>query len=236
MLGCPLSAQVSRHATILGDIMKRIATDGCYNLYAKVFDSAKVGGVPQHRVRLYMVGILKSADDKSFEFPDAYDHGGLETILDKKPKKFEAQIPPVTQSTARKNLLAAMNEMMKDFNPTVHPCIVDIDSTKWNWRFNESLCLTKSRGSSGGFYVTNRGRRLTVTEQLRLQAYDPKRINMTCISERQLSQAIGNTMTVSVVERILLRALPAAGLVLSRDLNRRWENVSSAKAQLSRMF
>ena len=80
MLGCPLSAQVSRHATILGDIMKRIATEGCYILYAKVLDSAKVGGVPQHRVRLYMVGILKSADDKSFELPDTYDHGGLETI------------------------------------------------------------------------------------------------------------------------------------------------------------
>ena len=216
-------------------IMRLIATDGSYNLYAKVLDSAKVGGVPQHRDRLYIIGILKSADDKSFEFPEEFEHGGMASILEKK-RPNETQIPPASQSTARDNLLAAMKAIMKDCEPATHPCIIDLDSTKWNWRYDESLCLTRSRGLSGGFFVTNRGRRLTVNEQMRLQAYNPNRIDTCCISERQLAGAVGNSMTVSVVERILLRALPAAGLVRSSALNRRWENRADAKKQLSKMF
>jgi len=122
------------------------------------------------------------------------------------------------------------------WDPTKKACVLDIDSSKMNWRHDESFCLTRSRGSTGGFFISNRGRRLSIKEQLRLQAFDPNRIKLDSITERQLAQAAGNAMTVSVIERILLRALPAANLVPETDLRQRWENLSSAVKTLKSMY
>ena len=52
------------------------------------------------------------------------------------------------------------------------------------------------------------------------------------VSDTQLAKQIGNTMSVNVVERLLARILPAAGLVKHGILVGRWENGAGAK-QLS---
>ena len=235
VFACGRVAQVSRHATLLATIMQQIRDEGSYNMYAKLMDSAKFGGVPQHRPRLFILGILKTVDKGTFEWPHEYEHPGLESILEPAASK-PIEIPPSTQTTARTNLLAGLKAIQKQkLNPRKEPCILDIDSTNMNWRHDESLCLTRSRGSSGGYYVSNRGRRLTTNEQCRLQAYDPNRIIATCISQRQLCMAIGNAMTVSVVERIFARALPAAGLASTDGLKFRWESKTDAKRTLSTM-
>ncbi len=110
--------------------------------------------------------------------------------------------------------------------------IIDIDSAVMNWRHNESLCLTASRGRTGGYFVSSRGRRMTAEECLRLQAYNPKLVNLACISQVQVKMAAGNAMTVSVIERMFLRLLPAAKLARVGNLKRRWEDVACAIAQL----
>ena len=49
------------------------------------------------------------------------------------------------------------------------------------------------------------------------------------VSPSQLGKQIGNAMSVNVLERLLVRALPAAGLVPSKKLEDRWE---TGKAQI----
>lgn len=49
------------------------------------------------------------------------------------------------------------------------------------------------------------------------------------VSEAQLGKQIGNTMSVNVLERILVRLLPAAQLAKSRDLEDRWESGKAIK-------
>ncbi|CAK0883575.1 unnamed protein product [Prorocentrum cordatum] len=201
-----------------------------------MLDSAKVGGVPQHRQRIYLIGILKTVDDGTFEWPHEYKHGGMKTILDPKETPFKMVAPKATQTTACNNLIEAIEAIKKlSWDPTKKACVIDIDSTKMNWRHDESLCLTASRGRTGGYYVSNRGRRLRLNECLRLQAHNPKLIKIGKVSVNQMMAAAGNAMTVSVIERLMLRALPAAQLADSRMLQKRWEDLASATATLASM-
>ena len=52
---------------------------------------------------------------------------------------------------------------------------------------------------------------------------DPSRF-IKAVSDNQLRAQLGNTMSVNVIERILIRVLPAAGLVKHGRLVDRWEN------------
>ena len=75
--------------------------------------------------------------------------------------------------------------------------------------------MTRSRG--GGHWITSRGRCMNVDEQLRCQGMEArsKRFKQV-ISDRQLCSQIGNAMSQNVVERLLVKLLPAAGLVSTR--------------------
>ena len=89
-----------------------------------------------------------------------------------------------------------------------------------------SPCFTCSRG--GGHWLTNRGRYTNKPEMFRLQGMDPSNFHVVSVSEYQLGRQLGNTMSVNVLERILTRLLPAAGLVKG-SLRDRWEDGSALK-------
>mmetsp|Transcript_56206 Transcript_56206/g.174307 ORF Transcript_56206/g.174307 Transcript_56206/m.174307 type:complete len:121 (-) Transcript_56206:526-888(-) len=90
-----------------------------------------------------------------------------------------------------------------------------------NYNKDIAPCLTCSRGQ--GHWITNRGRRLTKDEMMRLQGIDPASFK-TVVSETQLGRQIGNAMSVNVLERIFVKALPAAGLAAHGSLTDRWQN------------
>ena len=85
---------VVRHAEVLAKLLHNFQQEGTYNIYAKVLNSASVGGVPHHRPRLYVVGLLKTVDDGTFTWPAAYEHGGMRTILEAKEKRFKLETWP----------------------------------------------------------------------------------------------------------------------------------------------
>ena len=60
----------------------------------------------------------------------------------------------------------------------------------------------------------------------RLQGMDPTKFKVV-VSDTKLGQLIGNSMSVNVVERILTRALEAAGL--AEDLQDRWETGQASR-------
>merc|ERR1740121_2080166 len=87
---------------------------------------------------------------------------------------------------------------------------------------DSSPCLTCNR--AGGHWITNRGRRLTKAEMMRLQGIaTPAEGFVQRVSDPQLGKQIGNAMSVNVLERIFVRLLPAAGLWPARQLQDRWE-------------
>jgi len=50
------------------------------------------------------------------------------------------------------------------------------------------------------------------------------------VSDAQLGKQLGNTMSVNVLERLLVRLLPAAGLAAAAGLRDRWADGSAVRA------
>ena len=63
---------------------------------------------------------------------------------------------------------------------------------------------------------------------LRLQGMCPTEFTVA-VTDAQLRKQLGNAMSVNVLERLLVRVLPAAGLVQHGVLVDRWENGEAVK-------
>jgi len=171
------------------------------------------------------VGIKKSCDRGTFKYPEVAPKRSIEEFLEPRDDKVDKTwLPPVSQGTARANVKRALEELeAKGMDPLNKPWIVDCDSSapRMKYTLDVSPCLTCSRG--GGHWITNRGRRMTKTEMMRLQAMiTPAEGFKVAVSEPQLGKQIGNAMSVNVLERLFVRLLPAAGLVPQGRLHDRW--------------
>jgi len=216
-------------------ILESLEDLGSYNIYHQLLDT-KEHGVPQSRRRIYIVGIKKSVDRGSFRFPEPVERPSIEAFLE--PRAAESRrlsracLPPRTQGTARTNVVRALKELKAcGHNPLKEAWVVDCDSSgpRTKWMRGVSPCLTCSR--AGGHWITNRGRRMTKDEMLRLQGMNtPAEGFKVVVSERQLGKQIGNAMSCNVLERLFARLLPAAGLVSERSLRDRWESAAGTAA------
>ena len=63
---------------------------------------------------------------------------------------------------------------------------------------------------------------MKVEEMMRLQGMNPSEFNLD-VTERQLAQQLGNAMSLNVLERIMFRLIPAAGLGTVGEKDR-WES------------
>lgn len=195
-----------------------------YNVYSQILDT-RDNGLPHNRRRIYIVGIQKFWDDGTFEYPEPVPCPSIECFLERrKVRPSGTELPPRNQSTARANVKRAVAELFESgTDPLEVPYIVDCDSSPPRMKYikEASPCITCSRGA--GHWVTNRMRRLTKTEMMRLQGMNPETF-IVAVSEFQLGRQIGNAMSVNVLERLLARALPASGLVPHGAVTDRWEN------------
>jgi DNA (cytosine-5)-methyltransferase 1 len=206
-------------------ILSALEALGDYNVYHQILDT-KEHGVPQSRRRIYMVGILKSCDQGTFEFPKPIAKPSIEAFLDprdRKPTKFD--LPPASAGTALTNVKRALTELVKaGSDPFEEPFIVDCDSSpgRSKYCFDVTPCMTCGRAA--GHWVTNRGRRMTKNEMLRCQGMPtPAEGFKVVVSDAQLGKQIGNAMSCNVLERLFVRLLPAAGLVSAHRLHDQWE-------------
>lgn len=199
---------------------------GAYTVYWECLNT-KDHGVPQNRARVYFVGILTARACCAFEFPKSITCPSIEQVLEPATKRpSAADLPPATSSTCRRNVLVALKELReKGHEPLVEPWIVEIDCTtpRLQYKLGVSPCITTRRGN--GHWISNRGRRMTKPEMLRLQGIDAGKFKQV-VSDSALGKQIGNAMSVCAVERILVRLLPAAGLV-KRKLSDRWESAAT---------
>ena len=105
-----------------------------------------------------------------------------------------------------------------------NPVIADVDGFHGTYMVNRCPCITRARGGNG-FFLMSRGRRLTVSELLRLQGFPTYilrcQAKASC-SNRLLGAMVGNAMSCNILERILVRLLPACGLSFGASLHDRW--------------
>ena len=76
-------------------------------------------------------------------------------------------------------------------------------------------CITRTRGLTGGFRVSTRGRLTTIAALFRFQGLSRKMIRYSSIgiSARQMCGILGNTMSLPVWGRVLRQLLFCASLV-----------------------
>ena len=205
----PFFDKLVSHLRAIGDIR--------YHIAWRVFDTAHYG-IPQHRERVYIVGIRKDVATK-WRWPHRW--AGTKTIRnlleppDECPRAAEERFLRTCSASNRRALRQAIAEIETQrigrFDERVG-IIIDIDGSKAHWMRGRCPCITRTRGASG-FYVPCRGRRLTLKERLRLQGLPTDIIkHRDGITDRQLGQMIGNAMSGNVLCALVPRVLDAAAL------------------------
>jgi DNA (cytosine-5)-methyltransferase 1 len=213
----------------MDDILKELNGLKDYNIDWKVLDT-KEQGIPQSRRRWYCVGIRKDVDNGSFSFPEKIACPKIDLLLESRKKELaRSGLPPVSQSTARKNVKAALLKIRRtghDGRRVTH--LVDCDSSPDRSIFRKNMCPCITVSRAAGHWVTSRGRRTTKEEMMRLHGMNPQHFKVG-VTENQLGRQLGNTMSVNVLERLFVRLLPAAKLVKRNEVKDRWQNGSAVR-------
>ena len=98
------------------------------------------------------------------------------------------------------------------------PIVTDVDASQKfaSWTAGYLPCITATRCKSGGFHVSSCGRKTALTELMRCQGMNPAgqlKDWSRYMTAAQLGHAVGNAMSVTVLERIFQRALFSAGFL-----------------------
>lgn len=189
-----------------GNTLKTILKDldgAGYKVYWKVLNSIDYG-VPQSRERIYLVGIRKDLDKKTFKFPIPKEPKQIEDYLidDVELTMFEKQS---TFATFQKYLVNKYNIDKFTVESLLQNNFDVIDTRQSDLRIYKNKSPTLRTGRHGIIYVKNgKFRKLTGFESLLLQGFPVELANKTkqVISEIDLLSQAGNAMTVSTIQAI----------------------------------
>jgi DNA (cytosine-5)-methyltransferase 1 len=181
-------------------------------------------GVPQNRPQVFIVGMLQRMCFTPFQFPGPLPPTELELFLELRLWRPSLEdLPPTSQCVARQNVLGILHALRHaGHDPFDEPWVIDCDSSAARCHAvrGVSPCITRSRGGSGGHWVTKRGQRMTVDEAMRLQGWMGPFARV--LPAQQMGRHLGNAMSANVVERLLCRLLPAMDLWPAGLLEDRW--------------
>ena len=171
--------------------------------------------VPQSRPRVFIVGLREDVVTSGFVWPvpSKTPAANLAQFLDPKTlAENHKRRPKASQTTACKNVSKAIAVIKAaGLDPAKDEHIADVDSTNVQIRRNACPCLTASRMRCGGHWVVSRGRRLKLSEAMRLQGIKPERIAFKgVVSRAQIGGMVGNGMSVNVLQAVLARMSHAA--------------------------
>lgn len=178
--------------------------------------NAKDFGVPQCRRRVFMVALLK--EKGRFKWPRPSKTAVLlGDILDPVgPNDKPGRMP--RGKTGRRNMKTGCRkawELMVD--PLKVPVAIDVDASPkfFTMGIDEAKTLTRSRGMSGGPWISSRGRRCSVNELLKLQGFKASDVPWQAagVTEAQIGGMIGNSVAVPVLEAILSAAFRQGGIL-----------------------
>jgi len=122
-------------------------------------------------------------------------------------------------------LRQALDEIM-DFglDPNKVTIMVDVDASEKfrQWRVLESPSITRTRAKSGGWYLSTHNRRTCTEELMKLQGMKPESVGeYTKYPRTEINAAVGNAMSVNVLERLLPRVAFASG-AMAGEIPDKW--------------
>ncbi len=208
---------LSRHTETLLAIMQelrsiRSSAGVPYTTSWRVLDSQLYGAVPQHRPRLYICGVRRN--NIKLHWPKPLKPVTLRSILEPRMSATKRLKYPTSPAAARKVRQVIKLLRKAGVCPLKVPVVIDCDANTCRWCIDRTPCLTATRASGGGFWVTCKNGRLSLTEMLHLQAIDPKRVTIpTSLSCNKVGHMIGNAFTQSVIERIMGKLMVQAHLL-----------------------
>ena len=206
---------------LLSEIVEILRLAG-YRVKADIINS-KSQGLPHNRPRLYLVAILKSAIGPAFKFPGAMDLPAdyLERFL-----VHEVEQHTKLTKLATKNIVNL--KALKTYDDSMN-LVLDASSglPKLNFQHGTSPCITKTCGGSHGHYLTKYSRWFNIYEIGALQGW-PKSLVHYMLQHgtaRCLGQSFGDSMSLSVLCRILPPALRSAQLVNTSSIKPVWDHI-----------
>ena len=192
-----------------------------YAVSWQLLSSAVFGGVPQARVRLYIVASKQTSTSSPFQWPDPIPCPKLYDTLDQTPKVASLQqaLPPKSAKRIRKVVTDVLVKYgLKLGRPLeiedLHGIIVNDGGVTGQYMKDVSMTITATRGAGGGFWLPQLGRRTTCQELFRLQGFQDGTYHINDkLTTGHMGRMVGNAFTKTVIERLLFRLLIAGGLL-----------------------
>ena len=200
------------------------------NLGYVVFDKkdqcyydAQEHGCPMRRKRLLLICIHGRCNPTPYYPPPKLETAiPLDKILD--AVKSHERPCNIEHMCGREQEIAsaAIERAIKQgVDPSEQTVCVDVGSTK---KFSISIMgctptLTANRMGERKIYLTTHGRNLNLAEACRLFGFDPNFFSLrkAGVSKRKFGRAVGNSISVSVLMRVLPRVLSAPGILSEND-------------------
>ena len=186
-------------------------------------------GIPQHRERVYVIGIRRDVQVNHFEWPVSFkERLTLKQLLGETAVSEKRNLREITHdvdglalsNTVRKNLIQFQEFLAK--NPAKHDLdfIVDTGGSEPTWMQDKCPCLTASRCQGKHGYWWHQGQRfLKPRDFFLLQGVWPGAYKSGDVEELQrfpqntLGKMIGNAMSMCVVRRLVRSIFLARGIL-----------------------
>ena len=194
-----------------------------YNIQHTVLDT-KDHGIPQSRPRWYLVGIQQLCDNTTFQWPDKIKGPSLSHFLDAETHMADCGLTQLT-ARARKIVDRAMRKTFQNMQATEACLDVNASAAFANSLTDCSLCLTRSRAGSKGYWLIRRQRMMSIHEIASLQGWPGDYVDVMKqhASNRHIGLSLGDGMSVNILMRLLPRVLHAGGL-LRREPEDLWKH------------
>lgn len=195
-----------------------------YHVKVKVLNSMHYGNVPQNRERVYIVGFKSKKQCDAFEFPE--------------PTPLTKSVADILDDAAEDRYYYNWHQ----YYPELKKAVKSHD-TVYQWRRTyvrenkAGVCptLTANMGMGGhNVPIVKNGkgiRKITPRECARLQGFPDSFKLPADLPDSKLYKQFGNSVTVSVVERVarqMLKALNSNGNVYRKSASRQKESVRAA--------
>lgn len=177
------------------EILSILKNLNIYDVYWKVINS-KDYGIPQCRDRLYIIGIQKNLSKYNFEFPKKKQMRDIKEFID---------LNDNTIMVKKECNYELFNNIPNDsvfidigFRKAKFP-----NSNKW------APCIT----AQPNMWCVSKNRKANIKEYLSLQGF-PTEDFVQNISDHQFKKKIGNSMTVDVIEELLIQCLKNINMII----------------------
>ena len=214
--------------SMISDIKDARGHAKTYTVFWKILH-ANEHGLPQHRERVFIIGLKTKSIMQPFRWPTPTRMRSLKSIFDLGPAAYEPD-PPTLNPTNLKNLMAIMEQYKATPSKLAQTeNVANVGGSTAHIMMNMCPCLTKQRSASRAYYSISRRRSLTLADMSRLQGVAAKDIEgwESVVSGPQLGGIIGNAIPICVMERVIRAVLTSLGHPVGPD---RW--LSAAEVPL----